>query len=89
MSEFSDLFDGSNLRKTIWSHFADKQIKSAEKQKNCLISLQIQQHENNDSLKPYLLTVKEKMIHWLIEKIGIRLTVNKTYLKDNFKSPLY
>lgn len=89
MSDFSDLFDDSNLGKKIWSQFADKQIKSAEKQKKSLISLQIQQHENKDSLKPYLLTVKEKMIHWLIQKIGIRLTFNETYLQDNFKSPLY
>lgn len=88
MSDFSDLFDDSNLGKRIWSQFADKQIKSAEKKKS-LISLQIQQHENKDSLKPYLLAVKEKMIHWLIQKIGIRLTFNETYLQDNFKSPLY
>lgn len=33
MSDFSDLFDDSNLGKRIWSQFADKQIKSAEKQK--------------------------------------------------------
>lgn len=52
MSDFSDLFDDSNLGKKIWSQFADKQIKSAEKQKKSLISLQIQQHENKDSLKP-------------------------------------
>lgn len=32
MSDFSDLFDDSNLGKRIWSQFADKQIKSAEKQ---------------------------------------------------------
>lgn len=59
MSDFSDLFDNSNLGKTIWSQFADKQIKSAEKQKKSLISLQIQQHEKTKI--PWNLT------YWLLK----------------------
>lgn len=88
MSDFSDLFDDSNLGKRIWSQFGDKQIKSAEKQKKKSYFFTNSATWKQRFLET-LFTVKEKMIHWLIQKIGIRLTFNETYLQDNFKSPLY
>lgn len=59
MSDFSDLFDDSNLGKRIWSQFADKQIKSAEKKKKVLF---LYKFSNMKTKIPWNLT------YWLLKR---------------------